>query len=212
MKRRKTFIHYQDFCDSHESESDRGYVLVACVILDSALEYCLRKSMRRTPSIVKRCIDPLFGHNGPLNSTWSKLQAAYATRTIPEWVYNDLEAVRSLRNDLAHNIQSFSFTDPAIEERLRKLRSPYRAAGKNNRYVSEERLKREMKRMATDDWSKYPEAKLRFAMMFHYIHGFLTWGKAYSRRRPTSGSSVFLTRGTPLAGQESRRGSESAEP
>jgi hypothetical protein len=32
------------------------------------------------------------------------------------------------------------------------------------------------------------------------------------RERPTSGSSVFLTRGTPLAGQESRRGSESAEP
>ena len=30
--------------------------------------------------------------------------------------------------------------------------------------------------------------------------------------RRTSGSSVFLTRGTPLAGQESRRGSESAEP
>ena len=29
---------------------------------------------------------------------------------------------------------------------------------------------------------------------------------------PTSGSSVFLTRGTPLAGQESRRGSKSAEP
>ena len=28
----------------------------------------------------------------------------------------------------------------------------------------------------------------------------------------TSGSSVFLTRGTPLAEQESRRGSESAEP
>ena len=28
----------------------------------------------------------------------------------------------------------------------------------------------------------------------------------------TSGSSVFLTRGTPPAGQESRRGSESAEP
>ena len=30
--------------------------------------------------------------------------------------------------------------------------------------------------------------------------------------RPTISSSVFLTRGTPLAGQESRRGSESAEP
>ena len=29
---------------------------------------------------------------------------------------------------------------------------------------------------------------------------------------PTIGSSVFLTRGTPLAGQEARQGSESAEP
>ena len=28
----------------------------------------------------------------------------------------------------------------------------------------------------------------------------------------TIGSSVFLTRGTPLAGQEARRGSKSAEP
>ena len=32
------------------------------------------------------------------------------------------------------------------------------------------------------------------------------------RKARTSGSSVFLTRGTPPAGQESRRGSESAEP
>ena len=32
------------------------------------------------------------------------------------------------------------------------------------------------------------------------------------KEAPTIGSSVFLTRGTPLAGQESRRGSESAEP
>lgn len=41
---------------------------------------------------------------------------------------------------------------------------------------------------------------------------FLRFKTAENKESPTIGSSVFLTRGTPLAGQESRRGSKSAEP
>ena len=38
------------------------------------------------------------------------------------------------------------------------------------------------------------------------------WTRPVATNLPTIGSSVFLTRGTPLAGQESRQGSKSAEP
>lgn len=187
MKKSKTFIHFQDFIDAHEQESDRGYVLVASAILDSAMEYLLRKKMRQQAGIVKRNIDPLFSHNGPLSSFWSKLNIAYTMRIIPDWVYHDLEILRGIRNDSAHTCQTFSFTEHEVECRIQQFRSPYRAAGKNNRYVSEERLKTEMQCLSSKEWKHFSEPKLRFAMMFHYIHGFLTEGRAYSSRRgPTS--------------------------
>jgi hypothetical protein len=48
--------------------------------------------------------------------------------------------------------------------------------------------------------------------MEHLTHGGDFYLQGNRDEHPTIGSSVFLTRGTPLAGQESRRDSESAEP
>jgi DNA-binding MltR family transcriptional regulator len=190
MRRPKTFIHFNDFLDAHEQESDRGYVLVASAILNTALEYCLRKKTRHPAAIVKRNIDPLFSHNCPLSSFWAKLNFAYAMRLIPEWVFRDLDILRSIRNDLAHTFETFSFTDRNVDHRIRQLRSPYRAADKNDSYVTEARFKTEMNRLSAEEWKHFSESKLRFAMMFHYIHGFLTEGRSYTRRRPTKPSNA----------------------
>lgn len=211
MKKSKTFVPVQDFIRDHQQESDRGYILVASVILESALEYLLRKRMRQLAGIEKRNVDPLFSPSGPLSSFWAKLNLAYAMRVIPDWVYRDLEILRGIRNDSAHTYHPFSFTEHEVEGRIRQFRSPYRAAGQNNRYVTEERFKKEMQRLSSEEWKPYSEPKLRFAMMFHYVHGFLTEGRAYSNRRsPTKRTEcnpgiAHSGNSTPIATRSSNR-------
>jgi DNA-binding MltR family transcriptional regulator len=113
---------YDEFFGSLSKESDRGCVLVAAAILDKYLEMLIRAEFSQDATVVKRVINPLFKGQGPLASFWSKTQLAYSLDLIPEWMYEDLERIRELRNEFAHRYKAADFEDPAVVRLTEKLK------------------------------------------------------------------------------------------
>src|SRR6185437_856053 len=122
-------VHLDEFGDAMHTESDRGCILVACHVLDVALARLLRTSFVRRRVVIKRAVGPLFEPTRPLSSFWAKIHLAYALGSLHDWVYSDLQTIRSLRNALAHSHRSFSFDAPDIQPLLHQLQCPRRGLG-----------------------------------------------------------------------------------
>jgi DNA-binding MltR family transcriptional regulator len=124
-KRKRTPEDFESICEQFMEqlvkESDRGCVLVAAAMLDEALEFLLRQRMASEEAAAKACVDPLFVGLGPLKSFWAKTQLARALGFIDQWIYEDLERIRTLRNLFAHSYENADFADArviALTERL----------------------------------------------------------------------------------------------
>jgi DNA-binding MltR family transcriptional regulator len=113
---------YDKYFGSLSEESDRGCVLVAVTVLDRHLEMLIRAEFSQDAKVMKHVINPLFKGQGPLASFWSKTQLAYSLDLIPEWMYEDLERIRELRNEFAHKYEAADFDDPAVVRLTEKLK------------------------------------------------------------------------------------------
>jgi len=102
------------FFASLAQESDRGCVLVGAAFIDEGLEILLRSKMLSEGKDVKKCVDPLFVGLGPLRSFWAKTQLCRALDLLDEWMYDDLERIRNLRNLFAHSYENANFDDERV--------------------------------------------------------------------------------------------------
>lgn len=118
----RSLQRFDEFFGDLDKESDRGCVLAAAAILDNYLEVLLRARFSQDATVVKRIINPLFKGHGPLASFWSKTQLAYSLNLIPEWMYEDLDRIRELRNKFAHWYKAVDFEDPAVIRLTEKLK------------------------------------------------------------------------------------------
>jgi hypothetical protein len=177
---KKQPIHLDDFGDTMESESDRDCVLVACHVLDVALEHRLRFHLSRRRQVIKRAIDPLFETTRPLSSFWAKIHTAYALALLDDWAFNDLNTLRSIRNALAHSHGTFTFDEREIESLLFRLHAPRRAFGFPGREWSLSRAREKCETLATE-WRRSPRYAY-FQAGFHFLHGYVTKGIAYKTR------------------------------
>jgi hypothetical protein len=84
---------------------DRSVVLVGAAHIDNSLRALFEALLPDNMS--KRERDDLFGNRGPLGSFGAKVSAAYVVRLIPRDVYDALTALRKLRNDVAHDPDTF---------------------------------------------------------------------------------------------------------
>ncbi len=101
-------------------ESDRGLVILGAEELSNCLEALLREFMRREARYQK-LVDSLFEGFGPLASFSSRIQVAFLFKLIPERVRADLEVLRLMRNEFAHNSAPIDFDHPKISCWLQKL-------------------------------------------------------------------------------------------
>lgn len=105
-----------------EHESDRGCILICTSLLDGLLEETLANYLLllgKRESVVKE----LFGSSlAPMHSFSSKTKFAYLFSIIDEWMFDDLNLIRKLRNDCAHQFRSVSFTDEHIMQKTEKLK------------------------------------------------------------------------------------------
>jgi len=108
---------FQDFRTSLTSETDRGSVLMAAAFIEDKLLQMLKDFMVKNKSIQKK----IFEGNGALATFSSKIQMAYLLGLIPKNIFDDLNILKRLRNDFAHNAKPISFKTDYVKDRCNAL-------------------------------------------------------------------------------------------
>lgn len=103
------------------AESDRGCALFASAYLDKALSDLLYLSLIYN----KKIEEDLFKGMAPLSTFSSRIKLTYYLGKISAECKRDLETVRGIRNDFAHNIGLISFDTQSIADRCRNLGFSY---------------------------------------------------------------------------------------
>lgn len=101
-----------------ESESDRGAVLVASSVIEKGLAVLISSFLLESEN--KK--DELFNASAaPLATLESKIAMAYRLGLIRARVRDYLNIFRRIRNDFAHNIETYSFENQSVSNRLNEM-------------------------------------------------------------------------------------------
>ena len=107
-------------------ESDRGCVIFSAALLDEGLEMLIRACCHADITSIKSSVDPLFQTYAPLSTFSGKIQLCYAFRLIPKVLRDNLELVRRMRNDFAHDYGPIDFNDPKCRQRFDEFIGPFK--------------------------------------------------------------------------------------
>ena len=99
------------------AESDRGCVLVAAAFVEEGLELLLRSRMLTNPKVGTLFSGPM----APLGSFSAKIEIAQALHLLLREEYEDLNAIRALRNHFAHSYVKATFRDDKAVETVKNL-------------------------------------------------------------------------------------------
>ncbi|MGH6879099.1 MAG: hypothetical protein ACREHV_17200 [Rhizomicrobium sp.] len=107
--------------DEMSGGSDRACILVGGSLLEHELEEALLSRFRSSKNAAER--NALFTQGGILGSFEEKCWAAYFLRVIGPAAKRDIDLIRSIRNEAAHDMNAVSFEKTQeIANRCRELR------------------------------------------------------------------------------------------
>ncbi|MFI8737896.1 hypothetical protein ACIGKM_18455 [Ectopseudomonas toyotomiensis] len=116
-----------------KDESPRGVVLIAASMIEELLRELMLARLIPNPS----SSDTLFdGPNSPFGSFSSKIDGAYRLGLISNKFCRDLHIIRKIRNDVAHQPQSFIFEDPSPKNRVESLTKSHGIFERSPNWVS----------------------------------------------------------------------------
>jgi len=98
-------------------ESDRGAVLIAAEIINSALNNLFENII--PDDYGKKRRNEILSYPSPLGTLSGKADIAYAVQIIKKDVYHSITLLRRLRNDAAHSDVSFRLSDH--KDRLKEI-------------------------------------------------------------------------------------------
>jgi len=118
-KKQKLTSYYNRLLKTEfEKETDRGAVILAASLFDIQLESLLRTYLIAETS----SSDQLFeGASGPLSNFSSKIILCYRLGLISKKFARDLNLIRRIRNEFAHNIHGCSFDHSSVVSRVNEL-------------------------------------------------------------------------------------------
>lgn len=104
------------FSGPFRSESDRACAVLGAALLDSRLENLYDRRLRGFN-------EELLASSGVLGTFSARIRVSRALAWISEDVRFDLDQIRSIRNEFAHNVDhELSFTNKSIADKCRTLR------------------------------------------------------------------------------------------
>ena len=104
------------FSGPFRAESDRACAVLGAALLDARLESLYERRLRHSK-------EELLSSNGPLGTFSARIRVARALAWIGEDVRYDLDQIRSIRNEFAHNFDhELSFSNQSIADKCRTLR------------------------------------------------------------------------------------------
>lgn len=116
-----TFEDFADWSQQLQAETDRGLATAAAAILDHMLARLMENFLVDDPHATKRLLGNPFS---PLGTFAARTAAAYSLGLITEDERDDLDCIRDIRNDFAHQPTSPVFTDESIAKNVHKLKMP----------------------------------------------------------------------------------------
>ncbi len=111
--------YFGAFLAEFQKETDRGGALVGAALLDNRLERLVLSHL-----VAGKVAEGLvIGRNAPLGSFSSRINASFAMGLITTEERQDLNIVRSIRNEFAHREHGVSFEDGTIAGLCTSLKS-----------------------------------------------------------------------------------------
>lgn len=99
LEKNPHLAEFLPFLDTHNAESPRGAVLVACSFLDEQLRAIIDAFL--VSSSDKAML--LDGFNAPLGTFSARIKAAHCLGLLTDIERDDLETLRKIRNEFAHS-------------------------------------------------------------------------------------------------------------
>jgi len=119
MAKRHTPEDFEAIIAEMNEAPPRSAILVGTSLLEHALEDFIQASLRPATSSAER--NKLFSVDGILGSFSSKIWMAYFLRLIGPTTRRELDIIRAVRNDCAHNMNAVSFEKDPTASRCRDL-------------------------------------------------------------------------------------------
>jgi len=113
-------LESQEFFEEMKKETDRGVALIGAEFINAILEQVLKSHFIDNA----KHVNALLKKNQPLGSLWSRSEIAYCIGLLPEPTFHDLDLIRQIRNEFAHNYVAQTFDSEIIENLCLKLKSP----------------------------------------------------------------------------------------
>jgi DNA-binding MltR family transcriptional regulator len=118
MKKDKLdLMDYNSMVEFYQKESDRAAAILAASFLEAYLAQFLKKFMINDQQLC----DNLLNGFGPLATFSARIKCAYAFGYIDEETRNNLNYIRKIRNEFAHNHELNSFADSPIPDLCQNL-------------------------------------------------------------------------------------------
>ena len=111
---------YEPMIAAYKRESDRGCALILTANLDDRLMGLLKNFFVAEPA--KRH-DAMFKGSGCLATFSSRIRICYSTGLLNDDERHDLDLIRRIRNDFAHDGNSIGFEAGTVRDRCNSLRT-----------------------------------------------------------------------------------------
>lgn len=111
--------YFSSFLKEFQEETDRGAALVGAALIDERLERLLRSHLiecKQTEVI-------LNGINAPLGSLSARVILAYCLGLITQLEFNEIEVIRRVRNEFAHEVHGLSFKAQKVKYLCHNLKA-----------------------------------------------------------------------------------------
>lgn len=101
-----------------ENGTDRAKVIVGATIIDTQLGRLLEKYLVQNNKLKKDALE----FNGFLGTFSSKINACYLLGLISKNLFNDIQRLRKLRNNFAHNLLNCSLENKEMKDEVHKFK------------------------------------------------------------------------------------------
>ena len=112
------FFRAKEIIEYLENSDPRSRIILGSTIIDELLRRLLERRLVNDQKVLGEA----FEFNGVLGTFSSRIKMCYLLGEISENIYNELEALRKIRNMCAHRIKIITTDDPQIIEYEKKLR------------------------------------------------------------------------------------------
>jgi hypothetical protein len=119
MRKRYTPQDLSLIIDELSGENARAVITVGGAIVEHALEKLLESRLREPGNKTEASL--LFSDQGILGTFWQKIWGAYFMRLIGPSARRELDLIRLVRNEVAHNMNPVTFETTEIAKKCRDL-------------------------------------------------------------------------------------------